>query len=77
MAHEQPARAARAARGRVDDTGGDAEGGKKLYYHLTAAGRERRRLQEPHPALEPGLPRGLLLQAPGRLGAARASTARA
>jgi len=28
--HERPAR-----RGRVDDTGGDAEGGKKLYYHLT------------------------------------------
>ena len=35
MAHEsrleRPSR-----RGRVDDTGGDAEGGKKLYYHLTA-----------------------------------------
>jgi DNA polymerase-3 subunit alpha len=35
MAHdsrfEKPSR-----RGRVDDTGGDAEGGKKLYYHLTA-----------------------------------------
>ena len=34
MAHdsrfEKPAR-----RGRVDDTGGDADGGKKLYYHLT------------------------------------------
>ena len=34
MAHEhrseRPPR-----RGRVDDTGGDAEGGKKLYYHLT------------------------------------------
>jgi DNA polymerase III subunit alpha len=34
MAHEsrfeRPAR-----RGRVDDTGGDTEGGKKLYYHLT------------------------------------------
>src|SRR4051794_13395721 len=28
--HERPAR-----RGRVDDTGGEAEGGKKLYYHLT------------------------------------------
>jgi DNA polymerase-3 subunit alpha len=35
MAHdsrfEKPSR-----RGRLDDTGGDAEGGKKLYYHLTA-----------------------------------------
>ncbi len=34
MAHEtrteRPSR-----RGRVDDTGGDVEGGKKLYYHLT------------------------------------------
>ena len=28
--HERPAR-----RGRVDDTGGESEGGKKLYYHLT------------------------------------------
>jgi DNA polymerase III subunit alpha len=28
--HERPAR-----RGRVDDTGGDADGGRKLYYHLT------------------------------------------
>ncbi|MGN6695842.1 MAG: DNA polymerase III subunit alpha, partial [Aquihabitans sp.] len=35
MAHdsrfEKPSR-----RGRMDDSGGDAEGGKKLYYHLTA-----------------------------------------
>jgi DNA polymerase III subunit alpha len=34
MAHEhrseRPSR-----RGRIDDTGGDADGGKKLYYHLT------------------------------------------
>src|SRR3954447_14517283 len=28
--HERPSR-----RGRVDDTGGDAGGGQKLYYHLT------------------------------------------
>ncbi|HEX8803051.1 MAG TPA: DNA polymerase III subunit alpha [Acidimicrobiales bacterium] len=28
--HERPPR-----RGRLDDTGGDADGGKKLYYHLT------------------------------------------
>jgi DNA polymerase-3 subunit alpha len=28
--HERPVR-----RGRVDDTGGEAEGGEKLYYHLT------------------------------------------
>ena len=35
------------------------------------------RLQEPHPALEPGVPRGLLHEAQGRLGAARATTTRA
>ena len=29
--HERPSR-----RGRMDDGGGDAEGGTKLYYHLTA-----------------------------------------
>ncbi|MCL4446022.1 MAG: DNA polymerase III subunit alpha [Actinobacteria bacterium] len=28
--HERPVR-----RGRIDDTGGDVEGGEKLYYHLT------------------------------------------
>jgi DNA polymerase III subunit alpha len=28
--HERPSR-----RGKVDDTGGDSDGGKKLYYHLT------------------------------------------
>ena len=28
--HERPVR-----RGKLDDTGGDVEGGKKLYYHLT------------------------------------------
>ncbi|HYF46445.1 MAG TPA: DNA polymerase III subunit alpha, partial [Acidimicrobiales bacterium] len=40
MAHEhrseRPAR-----RGRVDDTGGDAEGGKKLYYHLILLAQDR------------------------------------
>ena len=35
---ERPAR-----RGRIDDSGGEAEGGRKAYYHLTAAGREPRR----------------------------------
>src|SRR5690606_28124048 len=29
--HERPSR-----RGRIDDGGGEAEGGQKLYYHLTA-----------------------------------------
>ena len=68
-AHERPPR-----RGRVDDTGGDADGGREALLPPDPAGRERRRLPQPHPALQPGLPRGLLLQAPARLGAARART---
>ena len=68
MAHEsrseRPSR-----RGRLDDGGGDVEGGSKLYYHLTALAETDAGLQEPHPAVEPGVPRGLLLQAPRRLGA--------
>jgi hypothetical protein len=64
-------------RGRVDDSGGDTDGGKKLYYHLTLLA-ENHRLPQPDPAeLQPGVPRGLLLQAPHRLGAARACTTRA
>ena len=63
-------------RGRMDDSGGDTEGGKKLYYHLTLLAENRRRLQEPHQAREPRVPRGLLLQAPRRLGAARAPSRR-
>src|SRR6185295_10211017 len=41
MAHEsrfeRPPR-----RGRIDDTGGDAGGGQKLYYHLTLLAEDRR-----------------------------------
>ena len=36
-AHERPVR-----RGRIDDAGGEGERGEKLYYHLTAAGRDQR-----------------------------------
>ena len=71
MAHDH--RSERPPPGQLDDTGGETEGGRKLYYHLTAAGRDRRGLPQPHPARQPGLPRGLLLQAPARLGAARAA----
>ena len=69
----RPSRAERPARrGRVDDSGGDTEGGKKLYYHLTLLAENQTGLPQPHPALEPRVPRGLLLQAAHRLGAARA-----
>ena len=40
------------------------------------AGRDRRGLPQPDEAVLGGLPRGLLLQAPGRLGAARAPSPR-
>ena len=70
MAHDsRPERPPR--RGRVDDSGGDAEGGREALLPPDPAGREQRRLQEPDPARQPGLHGGLLLQAPGRLGAAR------
>ncbi len=40
MAHES--RAERPARrGRLDDSGGDTEGGRKLYYHLTLLAQDR------------------------------------
>jgi DNA polymerase-3 subunit alpha len=35
MAHESRFERPRRRGGRVDDTGGDTEGGRKLYYHLT------------------------------------------
>ena len=36
--HERPVR-----RGKVDDTGGDVDGGQKLYYHLTLLAETHRR----------------------------------
>ena len=76
MAHdhrsERPTR-----RGRIDDSGGDTEGGKQALLPPHAAGRERGRLPQPDPALEPRLPRGLLLQAADGLGSARAVPRRA
>ncbi len=76
MAHESRARAP-GRRGRIDDTGGDAEGGRKLYYHLTLLAENNVGYSNLIQLVEPGVPRGLLLQAPGRLGAARATTTKA
>ena len=70
--HERPVR-----RGKVDDTGGDVEGGQKLYYHLTLLAETTEGYRNLLQAVVGGLPRGLLLQAPGRLGAARAAPRRA
>ena len=71
MAHEHRSERPQ-RRGRVDDTGGEAEGGREALLPPHPAGRERRRLPQPDQALQPGLPRGLLLQAPDGLGAPRA-----
>ena len=69
MAHdhrsERPTR-----RGRIDDSGGDTEARPEALLPPDPAGRERRRLPQPHPTVEPSLPRGLLLPAAARLGAA-------
>ncbi len=64
--HERPVR-----RGKVDDTGGDVEGGREALLPPDAAGRDHPGLPEPPQALVGRLPRGLLLQAPRRLGAPR------
>ena len=49
----------------------------KIYYHLTLLAETTQGYRNLIQLSEPGLPRGLLLQAPGRLGAARARTTRA
>ncbi|MEZ5180448.1 MAG: PHP domain-containing protein [Acidimicrobiales bacterium] len=62
MAHdsrfERPSR-----RGRMDDSGGDAEGGKKLYYHLTARWPRTRRATRTSSSSRAGRSWRLLLQA--------------
>ncbi len=65
------ARAAGAAGPKVDDTGGEGERRREALLPPDPAGGDHRGLPEPHEALLGRLPRGLLLQAPGRLGAAR------
>jgi DNA polymerase III alpha subunit len=55
----------------MDDSGGDTEGGKKLYYHLTLLAENNVGYKQPHPTLQQGVHGGLLLQAPTRLGVAR------
>ena len=67
--HERPVR-----RGQVDDTGGDVEGGQKLYYHLTLLAETDRGLPQPVEAVLGRLPRGLLLQAPASTGSCSSAT---
>ncbi len=69
-----PSRAtsARSAGARSTTPAATSTAGEKLYYHLTLLAETDRRLPQPAQAVVGRLPRGLLLQAPGRLGAARA-----
>ena len=62
--HERPVR-----RGRVDDTGGDVDGGQKLYYHLTLLAGTVQGYRNLRQLVIGRLSRGLLLQAPRGLGA--------
>ena len=59
-------------RGKIDDTGGETEGGQKLYHHLTLLATLQRGLPQPARTVVAGVPRGVLLQAPPRLGPPRA-----
>ena len=63
---ERPAR-----RGRVDDSRWRHRGRQEALLPPHPARRDRSGLPQPHPAGQPGVPRGLLLQAEDRLGAAR------
>ena len=63
-------------RGKIDDTGGDSEGGQKLYHHLTLLAMTNEGYKNLRDPLVAGVPRGLLLQAAPRLGTAGAATRR-
>ncbi len=76
MAHEHRDERLQLRGARMDDTGGNTEGGKKLYYHLTTAGRERHRVQEPDPALQSGRSSRATTTSPRSTGSCSQSTAR-
>ena len=73
-----PRRPPRAAgpRGRIDDSGGDAEGGRQALLPPDAAGRERHRLQEPDPAVEPRPTWRATTTSPGSTGSCSRTTTR-
>ena len=64
-------------RGKLDDTGGEGDGGKKAYYHLTVLAETNEGYRNLIQLSSPGVHRGLLPQAQGRLGAARRPQPRA
>ena len=67
MAHEHRTERIQ-TRGKVDDTGGEGEGGKKAYYHLTLLAESDVGYKNLIQLSSPGVPGGLLPQAQGRLG---------
>ena len=64
-------------RGRVDDSGGETEGGQEALLPPDPARREPGRIPQPHQAREPGLPRGLLLPSRASTGSCSSATTRA
>ncbi len=58
-------------RGRVDDSGGDTEGGREAVLPPHPAGRDRSGVSQPDPVGQLGVHGGLLLQAADGLGVAR------
>jgi hypothetical protein len=58
-------------RGKVDDSGGEAEGGKKLYYHLTLLAENNHRATATSSSSPAGRSWRATTTSPGRLGAAR------
>ena len=62
-------------RGRIDDGGGDAEAGEKLYYHLTLlAENGARATRTCSSCRQRRLPRGLFLQSAGSTGSCSSAT---
>ncbi len=67
-----PATSGRCDGARSTTPAGTSRAGEKLYYHLTLLAETTEGYRQPAEAVLGRLPRGLLLQAPGRLGAPRA-----
>ena len=70
--HERPVR-----RGKVDDTGGDVEGGREALLPPDPSGRDDPGIPQPPQAVVGRLPRGLLLQAARSTGSCSSGTTRA
>ena len=70
--HERPVR-----RGRVDDTGGDVDGGQKLYYHLTLLAETDDGLPQPDASCPRPPTSRATTTSPGSTGSCSSATTRA